>query len=311
MTGGSVPRGGVTCLLCNATISVRIGNYGKLKLHLETNHDVFFEHDLLMAINFLEANEREIIIEKVLPRMNLCLQKSNNTKEMEDGKLDIEKRLFDGEPSKPGKRRREEEEVSASPSSSKATTTKLEKINFEEVVEDEEESPHKKSKYEDDAPSLVDEESLEISLDESEEVYIAPDDVEDQPEASSSSIKKIKKTGSAVGKDVVECGICHNSFKKKSMLAHTRRCELKQKIHQMGLEKHKNEQQKPTESFNYPSDDDQENSLVINENEDIETDKGHNSSLNSSKVVSRTCEPCNKTFSSSSNLARHKRLYHK
>ena len=71
MTGGSVPRGGVTCLLCNATISVRIGNYGKLKLHLETNHDVFFEHDLLMAINFLEANEREIIIEKVMPRMNL------------------------------------------------------------------------------------------------------------------------------------------------------------------------------------------------------------------------------------------------
>ena len=131
-----MPRGGVTCLLCNATISVRIGNYGKLKLHLETNHDVFFEHDLLMAINFLEANEREIIIEKVLPRMNLCLQKSNNTKEMEDGKLDIEKRLFDGEPSKPSKRRREAEEVSASPSSNKATTTKLEKVNFEEVVED-------------------------------------------------------------------------------------------------------------------------------------------------------------------------------
>ena len=76
MSSESETRGCVTCLLCNATISVRIGNFGKLKLHMETNHDVFYEQDLIMALNFLEDHEREVIIEKVLPRMDLCLNKA-------------------------------------------------------------------------------------------------------------------------------------------------------------------------------------------------------------------------------------------
>ena len=58
----------MTCLLCNATISVRIGNYGKLKLHMETNHDVFYEQDLLMALNFLEDHEREVNARPGWPR---------------------------------------------------------------------------------------------------------------------------------------------------------------------------------------------------------------------------------------------------
>ena len=88
--------GGVTCLLCNATISVRLGNFHKLNSHLEVNHDVFFQQDLLMALNFLEDHERDVIIEKVLPRMKLTLNNAKNLdkKDVLKKKLDIEKRIF-------------------------------------------------------------------------------------------------------------------------------------------------------------------------------------------------------------------------
>merc|ERR1711974_258440 len=68
-------------------------------------------------------------------------------------------------------------------------------------------------------------ESLEISLDESDETLFFPD-----PDPGMSS-------GGDKPKDTVECPICHNNFKKKSMNKHQQRCELRERVRQMELAK--------------------------------------------------------------------------
>ena len=62
-------EGTVSCTLCNALINVRMGNFYKFQLHMENDHDVFQHQDLVMALSFLDTEEQEVIIEKVLPRM--------------------------------------------------------------------------------------------------------------------------------------------------------------------------------------------------------------------------------------------------
>ena len=73
MTPPETSGGSVTCPLCNAIVSVRSGNFYKFQLHLENDHDVFRHQDLLMALSFLDTEEMEVIIEKVLPRMKAAL----------------------------------------------------------------------------------------------------------------------------------------------------------------------------------------------------------------------------------------------
>ena len=65
--------GSVTCNLCNAMINVKMGNFYKYQLHMENDHDVFHDQDLLMALTFLEVEEKEVIITNVLPRMKELL----------------------------------------------------------------------------------------------------------------------------------------------------------------------------------------------------------------------------------------------
>ena len=76
---------------------MRSGNLDKFKVHVESAHDVFYDHDILIAINFLEAHEKEVIIAKVLPRMKLLFNKvrSFNGKFVIGNKLTIEKRLLE------------------------------------------------------------------------------------------------------------------------------------------------------------------------------------------------------------------------
>ena len=70
----ATPQGSVSCIMCKGAVSVRAGNLEKMKVHVESDHDVFFDHDILIAINFLESHEKEVIIEKVLPRMKMLFQ---------------------------------------------------------------------------------------------------------------------------------------------------------------------------------------------------------------------------------------------
>ena len=92
----SPPLGSVSCIMCKGAVSIRSGNLDKFKVHMESDHDVFYDHDILIAINFLEPHEKEIIIEKVLPRMKIMLKDVKPVKRTAvEKKIPIEKRLLD------------------------------------------------------------------------------------------------------------------------------------------------------------------------------------------------------------------------
>ena len=67
----------VVCQLCNATI--RAGSLHKLQLHMETSHDVTENTDLVIALSFLDSQEREVIIDQVIPRMKNILDNDNRS----------------------------------------------------------------------------------------------------------------------------------------------------------------------------------------------------------------------------------------
>ena len=290
----SESRGCVTCLLCNATISVRIGNYGKLKLHMETNHDVFYEQDLLMALNFLEDHEREVIIEKVLPRMDFCLNKAKVI-DKKDGlkiKLDIEKRLFSDD----SKESHMVEEENDSDGNGVEESLEKDRIDFEDVIEDEsqQENPEKKMRLDESFPI---EASLEISLDESDDILI------------DGGGRKNEKPPQMLGKDEVKCVLCHNVFKKRSMYNHKRRCELREKIRKMAEENKKAKTDVESAGDNHES-------FIINESlfsdsmEDTDEESFEQEHENQSDRKLYKCEPCDTTYSTSGNLARHRRQRH-
>ena len=92
-------EGAVTCILCDAQINVRTGNFYKFQLHMENDHDVFRHQDLVMALSFLEAEEQEVVIEKVLPRMRDVLDSAVKTAQNKtlSGPDTLHKRLSDME----------------------------------------------------------------------------------------------------------------------------------------------------------------------------------------------------------------------
>ena len=80
----------VVCQLCNATI--RAGSLHNLQLHMETSHDVTENTDLVIALIFLDSQEREVIIDQVIPRMKNILDNDNRSFSCEnprDGKDSI------------------------------------------------------------------------------------------------------------------------------------------------------------------------------------------------------------------------------
>ena len=74
------PQGIVSCSLCQAAVSVRAGNLDKFKVHVESDHDVFYDHDILIALNFLYTHEKEVIIETAIPRMRMMFEDVNTLK---------------------------------------------------------------------------------------------------------------------------------------------------------------------------------------------------------------------------------------
>ena len=245
-----------------------------------------------MALMFLEDHEKEVIVEKVLPRMKLCLETAKNVKKDSPiGKLDIEKKLFgDGEDLK-------EVEVLDQDTGSTIQTEDADREKLLEIVEEEEEEselenttapvpykpPLKRPRLDIDVND-----SLEISLDESDETLFFPDGAE----------KKVRAP------DTAECNICQNWFKKKSMSKHKTRCEMKEKVRQMGLAR-----QAEQENI--------KNNLVIDEKsaptetEDVIEDLDETKSGSLSFIGETGCQRCGKTFSSKKNLKRHLRNVHR
>ena len=299
------PAGCITCHLCNASISVKSGTFEKLQAHLETSHEIFYGYETLIAIAFLEDHEKEVIVEKVLPRMKLFLDtaKSLNKKYPTGARLDIEKKLCGDEDASEEKEGTDLEEQSQRREVRDDTEAEETEDEDREESEDEDENPSKRSRLNEIDVSA----SLEISLDESDETLFFPDDLKTpDPGVSSSGVGDKPK-------DTVECPICHNNFKKKSMNKHRQRCELRERVRQMDLAKQaKLEQEKAKEeSRNY----------VTIEGNDEEDDQGEDTAEDLELSVSASpsftggsgtdCGVCGKSFSSKTNLKRHLRTVHR
>jgi len=93
----ALSRHAIRCILCHGAVSIRAGNFDKIRLHMEVDHDCFFEQDLLIALNFLEEFERQEIIERVLPRMKVIFEnvKKYSGGDSENTSTYLNKRLFE------------------------------------------------------------------------------------------------------------------------------------------------------------------------------------------------------------------------
>ena len=75
--------GTVTCILCDAIINLKMGNFYKFQLLIK-NEDrpptmcSDINQYLVMVLSFLNTEEKEVIIEKVLPRMQRVLNAGRN-----------------------------------------------------------------------------------------------------------------------------------------------------------------------------------------------------------------------------------------
>merc|ERR1712192_377540 len=86
----SFPPGSLPCLLCRGAISLRGGNLSKVRSHLETVHDSLYSADILIAVMFLGQHEKEVILEKVVPRIKNVL---DGVKDSAQTRLRIEELL--------------------------------------------------------------------------------------------------------------------------------------------------------------------------------------------------------------------------
>jgi len=87
----------VKCLLCQASLNLSSGHLDKIKNHLETAHDVIYDHDLIISLGFLEAEERKKIVETVFPRIKKFFSDVKDRSSQPSPRLGIEKRLLEDE----------------------------------------------------------------------------------------------------------------------------------------------------------------------------------------------------------------------
>jgi len=245
-----MPKGSINCLLCKGALSVRSGNLDKVKLHMVSDHGVFYDQDLLIAINFLEPHEKEVIVEKVVPRMKLMFDniRSFNGMSINGSKLAIEKRLLESDDSSeerdlnPSKRialHRDDESTPyvARNKSISENTANVSEIDFEteedngslQIVTDDGDS-----EIENDAVSVGETltESLK-SIKRELNTYNTNDDEFKNCNVCNQSVRKSvfdfhtkSHLSSAKVTTTTECDICNKVMLKKSLTKHRRRCQI-------------------------------------------------------------------------------------
>jgi len=245
----AMPRGSITCILCKGTISVRSGNLEKFKVHMESDHDVFYDHDILIAINFLESHEKDIIVEKVLPRMRLLFDnvRSFNGKISIGDKLSIEKRLLENDDNEanssnfPAKKKAryslEDDEINEVGTSEKESSIELsdrgEEINLGDDSDDEDQMVLKvnddNSDEVNDAVSVG--ETLAESIQSIRNILKEKKDEFADCDVCHQSIRKSifdfhRKSHLSAAKTTAECDICRKVMQKKSMYKHKKRCHI-------------------------------------------------------------------------------------
>ena len=249
----AMPKGSITCLLCKGAISVRSGNLDKFKVHVENDHDVFYDHDILIAINFLEAHEKEAIIEKVLPRMRLLFDnvRSFNGKISIGDKLALEKRLLENDENETDpsilpamKKARysvtddEIHEVDTSEMDSYIQSRdRGEEINIGDDSDDEDQLVQKINyDIEEDNGAVSVGETLAESIESIRDILRDKKDNQNENEFADcdlchQSIRKSifdfhRKSPLSAAKTTAECDICRKVMQKKSMYKHKRRCHI-------------------------------------------------------------------------------------
>jgi hypothetical protein len=58
------------CVFCRDIVRFRLSDFSQFQLHMETVHSVHYEHNILLAINFIERAEKDKIIREVKIKVN-------------------------------------------------------------------------------------------------------------------------------------------------------------------------------------------------------------------------------------------------
>ena len=195
----------VVCQLCNARVSVRAGNLNKLQLHVERSHDVFQDQDIVMALSFLDYNEKEVIIDQVIPRIKTLLDKSKtlDCSEVINTDLLLQEKL---------ETLQKESEIESSCVEASTNDTDFSNKQFEEME------------------NL---ESLTENIEEDDNIENMTETVEITKMVHYSDVnEKVAKQRKQMELDakVSKCYICNLSVKKYKLIKHRRNCQiLKQK----------------------------------------------------------------------------------
>ena len=67
----AVPKAKVSCLLCRGFVGYKNGDRTRFKEHMEQEHEVQYESDLVLAVSVLCREDRETIVKAVLPRLEM------------------------------------------------------------------------------------------------------------------------------------------------------------------------------------------------------------------------------------------------
>ena len=64
-----IPKGKVSCLLCRGFISYKNSDRSRFRDHMESEHDVKFDSDIILAVSVMSAAEKKFIIESAVKRL--------------------------------------------------------------------------------------------------------------------------------------------------------------------------------------------------------------------------------------------------
>ena len=269
-------QGNVVCLLCDAIINIKTGNYYKLQLHMENDHDIFKHQDLIMSLCFLEQGEMEVVIEKVLPRMKsaLDLAVTMSQKKMLNGEFAMHRRLSNFEI---------EHDLELEEHDQPVNDKKL-KLNSDGTV------------------SVYEENDAHDHTDMENDIEMVPLTYEPEVKKPVVKVKRIKERIVSEIKEVrkkpvvkpapqeQQCPICFKMIKKYKINLHKRNCKILQKLN---LKK-----KQPQEEVS-------ENSYKLNE---IENDlKNIQENIKDDRV---DCNFCDKKFKLKKYLKAHEKKFH-
>ena len=68
-TDNDTPKGKVSCLLCRGFISYKNSDRSRFRDHMESEHDVQFDSDVILAVSVMSKAEKQFIVESAVKRL--------------------------------------------------------------------------------------------------------------------------------------------------------------------------------------------------------------------------------------------------